>query len=657
MANFYYSAAIPDFVAASAEAIIGSLTVASDFPVETTQRDAWLEEIEILRSALQGVAGSVFLEFVVPRIGSRIDAVVISGSTIAVIEFKVGEGVFHRLDIAQAWDYALDLKNFHSASHSSPIVPILVATEASASDASLGVPHADGVYPPVRVSRHGLREIVQMAAKLEQGPPLDPAVWERGSYRPTPTIVEAAQALFAGHSVDAIARSEAAGEDLERTSLTVEQIIDGARTKQQKAIVFITGVPGAGKTLVGLNVATKRREATEPTHAVFLSGNGPLVKVLSAALRRDALSRSQAQDDSRRSGDINQRVKAFIQNVHHFRDDGLRSLAPPPDHVVIFDEAQRAWNQAKTAAFMKQLKGRPDFKESEPELLISYLDRHPDWAVVICLVGGGQEINMGEAGISAWIDAVKDRFGDWQVHISPTLTDSEYAAGEAIQALSGRNGVHTDATLHLATSVRSFRSEKLSHFVKAVLDRERSTAEAMLAEVRARYPLALTRDLAVARRWLRSHARGSERAGMLATSGAQRLRPHAIDVRFKVDPVSWFLNDPVDVRSSHFLEDAATEFQVQGLELDWTCVIWDADLRFYEGDWRHHYFRGTKWTTIKQEVRQQFLRNAYRVLLTRARQGMVICVPLGEEADETRNPAFYDATFNYLAGLGIEEVA
>lgn len=654
MANFYYSAPIRDFVAASPEAIVGSLTVASDFPVETSQRDAWLVEIDLLRQALQGIDGSLFLEFVVPRIGSRIDAVVISGSTIVVIEFKVGEDTFHRSDYVQAWDYALDLKNFHSTSHASPIVPILVSTDAPRSDTALGIPHTDGVYPPTLVNEHGLRTIMQLALMLNAGPQLDPIEWGNGAYHPTPTIVEAAQALFAGHAVDDIAHSEAAGEELERTSLTVEQIIDRARATKQKAIVFITGIPGAGKTLVGLNVATKRRDTTEPTHAVFLSGNGPLIKVLRAALKRDALARSNAKAHSRLSGDITQSVKAFIQNVHHFRDDGLRTLVAPLDHVVIFDEAQRAWDRAATAAFIKKQNGRSNFDQSEPEFLISYLDRHPDWAVVVCLVGGGQEINKGEAGISAWLDAVRDRFREWEVHISPTLTDSEYAAGEAVQSLSGRSGVHANEALHLATSVRSFRSEKVSDLVKAVLDRERSTAKAMLAAVRPRYPLVMTRDLTAARRWLRSQARGSERSGMLATSGAQRLRPHAIDVRHKVDPVSWFLNDPEDVRASHFLEDAATEFQVQGLELDWTCVIWDADLRSSERGWHHHYFRGTEWTAIKQEVRKRYLRNAYRVLLTRARQGMVICVPPGDATDHTRLPAFYDPTYEYLVGLGID---
>jgi hypothetical protein len=310
-----------------------------------------------------------------------------------------------------------------------------------------------------------------------------------------------------------------------------------------------------------------------------------------------------------------------------------------------------------TADFMRRKKKQPGFNQSEPEFLISYLDRHPDWAVVICLVGGGQEINRGEAGITAWLDAIKNSFPTWQAHVSPNLTDSEYAAGHALQALAGRANVATDDSLHLSVSMRSFRAENVSAFVKAVLDCEGATAREILTQVSPRYPIALTRNLALAKQWIRHHARGSERFGLVASSEAQRLKPHAIDIRVEVDPVHWFLNDADDTRSSFYLEDAATEFQVQGLELDWVCVTWDADLRFAQSDWEYHSFRGKSWQTIHKPDRRQYLRNAYRVLLTRARQGMVIFVPLGDASDPTRTPAIYDSTFDYLANLGIPVLA
>ncbi len=441
------------------------------------------------------------------------------------------------------------------------------------------------------------------------------------------------------------------------TSRRIDELIDEARTTSGKTIVFVTGVPGAGKTLVGLNVATKKYDNSQDTHAVFLSGNGPLVAVLREALTRDAMKRLSKKPKRQDRSAVKQEVKAFIQNVHHFRDAGLQDDGPPSDRVVIFDEAQRAWDCAMTADFMARKKGRPGFRQSEPAFLISYLDRHRDWAVIICLVGGGQEINRGEAGISEWLDALQLSFAAWRVYVSPDLTDSEYAAGHVLEKLAGRANVKTDKSLHLAVSMRSFRAEKVSAFVKAALDCESGRAGEILKQISERYPVALTRDLNQAKQWIREHARGTERFGLVASSGAQRLKPHAIDVRMEINPVHWFLNDADDTRSSYYLEDAATEFQVQGLELDWVCTVWDADLRFAGSRWKYHSFRGMKWNDVKKPTRQQYLLNAYRVLLTRARQGMVICVPRGEKSDPTRNSAYYDSTFEYLALIGIPVIA
>jgi hypothetical protein len=452
------------------------------------------------------------------------------------------------------------------------------------------------------------------------------------------------------HTVDAITRNDAGAKNLRVTSGRVEQIIEQARTQHEKAIVFVTGVPGAGKTLVGLNVATRRRTFGE-ARAVFLSGNGPLVAVLQEALTRDEFRR---QKGGTRKGVIRQQVKPFIQNVHHFRDDGVRSSAPPFDHVVIFDEAQRAWNREKTADFMKRRKGRADFAHSESEFLISYLDRHHSWAVIVCLVGGGQEIHTGEAGITAWLDAIGRQFPHWRTYVSPDLSGSEYAAAALIDSLESSIPLERDSRLHLNTSMRSFRSERVSAFVTALLDCDRSSARETLRQVMMRYPIVVTRDLATAKGWVRAQARGSEQYGLVASSQAMRLKPHAIDVRVSVNPIHWFLSEPSDTRSSYYLEDAATEFQVQGLEVDWACVSWDADLRLIDGGWRYHSFRGDVWTNVRRPDRQRYLLNAYRVLLTRARQGMAIFVPPGDPNDATRLPTFYDGTFEYLRNLGVE---
>lgn len=652
----YYSAGVSTFVAASSSEVLGLLASSNQFGLELEQRDAWQLQINVLQSALRGMPGHIHLEFDVPRIGSRIDAVLVTPQVVFPIEFKVGEVSHQRSHLNQVWDYALDLKNFHKASHSAPVVPILVATNAPYSDGELTEPHSDGVHPPIRTNSISLRAILDEGLKEYRKKSIDVSGWGHSPYQPTPTIIETAQSLYSRHSVKAIARHDAGARNLSITSNRVEQLIDEAARDQKKLIIFVTGVPGAGKTLVGLNVATQKRDSSS-THAVFLSGNGPLVEVLREALTRDEVERLAQQAKKPRKGDVKQKVKAFIQNVHHFRDDGLRDAnTPPTDRVVIFDEAQRAWNHAMTANFMARKKKRLGFTQSEPEFLISYLNRHRDWSVIVCLVGGGQEINRGEAGISAWLDAVRTGYPEWHVYVSSELTDSEYAAGGALDRLKGAVHVHKDTALHLSVSMRSFRAENVSRFVKAVLDCEQGEASGILQDMQSRYPTVLTRNLHAAKEWIRSQARGSERFGLVASSSAQRLKPHAIDIRVEVNPIHWFLNDAADTRSSFYMEDAATEFQVQGLELDWVCVTWDADLRHASDGWNYHNFRGSRWQNVNKVDARQYLLNAYRVLLTRARQGMAIFVPPGDKHDPTRSPAYYDATYDYLRSIGLRQI-
>jgi len=653
----YYAATIAQFLVEDVHAILGRLATASGQSVEGLQLTAWKRQLVILRNALAGINGSLFLEFDVPRLGSRIDGVVLSGSAIIPIEFKVGEKSFTADARNQAWDYALDLKNFHAASAAAPIFPVLCATDADAPAPVWNSPFRDGVYPPLYADAGSLRDACLAALETAPSGTIDATAWAHAPYRPTPTIIEAAKALYSRHSVEAIARSDAGARNLNQTTRAVRAIIEQARENREKAIVFVTGVPGAGKTLVGLNIATGQLD-DEGARAVFLSGNGPLVSVLRAALVMDEVGRQRrAGGERERKGVIEQRVKPFVQNVHHFRDDGLRDMQRAPhEHVALFDEAQRAWNVEKTAQFMKQRKGVDNFEMSEPQFLLSYMDRHRDWAVVVCLVGGGQEIHTGEAGIGAWLTAVREQFPHWRTFISPELHDSEYAAGQALALLEGHSGVVTDESLHLAVSMRSFRSEQVSGFVKALLDSDVDRARELLTEVLPRYPMVLTRDRTQARRWIKSNARGSERYGLVASSQAQRLKAYCIDVRLDVDPVNYFLADRTDTRSSYYLEDAVTEFQAQGLELDWTWMSWDADLRRRNGKWSHHRFRGDRWVDIKQPVSRQHLLNAYRVLLTRARQGMVLFVPKGRKSDGTIVPEFYDETYNYLRSLGLPEL-
>lgn len=405
--------------------------------------------------------------------------------------------------------------------------------------------------------------------------------------------------------------------------------------------------------MAGLNIANTWQDPNNNQHAVFLSGNGPLVKILREALARDEVERAKAQGNKLKKADCERRVNTFIQNIHHFRDDMLRSSISPVERVVIFDEAQRAWDKHQTSSFMQKKRGMTDFSSSEPEFLLSVMDRHTDWAVIICLIGGGQEINTGEAGISEWLAALKTRFAHWQAWVSPHLQDEEYTEGEAGRLLKTLGNLSWQPDLHLAHSVRSFRSEKVSAFVKAVLDADKSTAIKLWGAIQKNYPIVLTRDVALARQWLGEQARGTERYGLIASSGAQRLKAIGVDVKSDIDEIYWFLKDKRDVRSSFYLEGVATEFHIQGLELDWTCLIWDADLRFNVSRWDYWRFRGTQWQHVQQDTARMYLKNAYRVLLTRARQGMVIVVPEGNLEDYTRLPQFYDATYNFLFQLGL----
>lgn len=658
MKREFYSGSISNFLNSSTEMILGELALNNDFSLIQTQRDAWVVEIEILRNVLAPYAGTVYFEYSIPRMGRRIDVVLLIGPVIFVIEFKVGEGEFTSYAMDQVCDYALDLKNFHDTSHEQYIAPILVATNARDVIPIIAVtPQNDKLLFPIKSNVAQLGKVIEEVLSFIDGGDININDWENGRYCPTPTIIEAAMALYNNHSVADISRSDASATNLSKTSAAISEIIKSARDKSHKSICLVTGVPGAGKTLVGLDVATKHIDAEDDLYSVYLSGNGPLVKILCEALARDKVHRGAETGTRIKIGTARSDVKTFIQNVHHFRDECLLDkLRAPLEHVAIFDEAQRAWDMEQTSSFMHRKKNTPNFNQSEPEFLISCMDRHEDWAVIVCLVGGGQEINTGEAGIGEWIASINRSFPDWHVYISSRLTDSEYNAEKILQELKSRQHVAYDDGLHLAVSMRSFRAEDVSLLVKQILDLEVSSARKTYAKVRDKYPLVITRDLNMAKKWLKAQARGTERYGMVVSSQAERLKPHAIDVKSPMDPVHWFLDKKDDVRSSYYLEDVATEFHVQGLELDWACVIWDADFRYFPAGWSHHSFCGNRWNNINKVERKQYLKNAYRVLLTRARQGMVLVVPEGDAEDHTRSSKFYDGTYEYLKEIGFTEI-
>lgn len=646
MSRAYYGKSIADFIQEDDLSIFGTLTKNYGYQtLEKLQQNAWKHQITILKEQLSGLTGYIYFEFSIPRMGKRVDNIVILGNKIFLLEFKIGSKQYDKHAIDQVIDYTLDLRNFHEGSHHVNLIPVLVAEKAPIIQNDFQA--AQNLDCAILLNAQNLGGFF---ASFNSSNLMDVAAWEKSSYKPTPTIIEAAQALYQKHDVAEITRSDAGAKNLSDTAGCISKIIEQTKQKHKKSICFVTGVPGAGKTLAGLNIANQRLKVAEDEHAVFLSGNGPLVQVLQEALARNSVIKNKIKKEA-----ALKETRAFIQNIHHFRDEYLKNSQPPTEKVVVFDEAQRAWNQHQTSKFMRQKRGQSDFNQSEPEFLIEVMNRHQDWCVIVCLIGGGQEINTGEAGLVAWMQALQSSYPDWQVHYSNLIVNQDnYLQDATIKNWLSITGVEQDH-LHLATSVRSFRSEKVSAWVHALLDIDEQ-AKLLWHEIQENYPIVLTRDLQKAKAWVKAQAKGSERYGLVASSEARRLKALGVNVKNEIGVANWFLNPKDDVRSSYFLEDVATEFDVQGLELDWVCIAWGENFYYQNGKWCYQSFKGCKWQNINKEEDKQFTKNAYRVLLTRARQGMVIWIPEGSKTDDTRKPCFYDGTYQYLRSLNIEEL-
>ncbi len=655
MNRSYYSNSIKSFIDESEESILGKLSMHHSFALESLQKNAWLSQIRILKTALLPFPeGQIYFEFAIPRMGKRVDNILLINDLIFVIEFKVGEMFYTKHALNQVTDYSLDLANFHEGSHGKKIIPILLATKATAEISDMN--SRDNIFTPIKSNKDNFSKNLQDLVSKNSIGKIDVEKWENSIYKPTPTIIEAAQALYKGHNVKEISRSDAGAINLSKTAACIKTIIEASKVNHKKSICFLTGVPGAGKTLAGLNIANERMKADENEHAVFLSGNGPLVYVLREALTRDEVASIKQQGGIATKKATADKTHAFIQNIHHFRDDNLNSENAPIEKVVVFDEAQRAWEKEQVSSFMKRKKGIEDFNMSEPEYLIGVMNRHPDWCAIICLIGGGQEINTGEAGVAEWIKALKNYFNNWDIHYSNLfLTNDTYLSQEDLRIWLTENGI-SQTHLHLSVSVRSFRSENVSMLMHEVLEANSVKAAEIYCQIKNDFPIFLTRNLEKAKTWLKNKARGTERFGIIASSGGKRLRPCGLDVNNTIDAPNWFLNESQDVRSSNHLEDVATEFDIQGLEIDWTCLAWDINFYYANSEWKYQKFKGTSWQRIKSEEDRIFLKNTYRVLLTRARQGMVVFVPEGDNDDITRPTALYNETYQFLKSCGFDDL-
>lgn len=648
----YYCNSIPGFIQEKSDYIIGQL-VRHSFEIGKDQSDAWDNQIHQLQNRLEscGMEGDIIFEYDIVRLGKRIDVILLIRHMVFSLEFKNGKDIYEAKDARQAEDYAIDIKNFHKESEDLYVCPILIATDAD----KYKKPQSLGCYPDkqIHLQRENIETLVPKVQEISgiygADAHLDFEKWFNSPYHPTPTIIAAAVEAYTSHDISEIARSEAGQDNIDACEKELNEIIEYAKRNHKKCVCFVTGVPGAGKTLVGLDVVAKNLDKDKQNLSVYLSGNGPLVDVLRAALKQSAKERNIEGKET------DEAINALIQGSYGFKRDNAMRSEPTVEHIMIFDEAQRVWNAEK----MKSKHAEEEMSISEPSLLYKIMDRHQDWAVMVCLVGLGQDIYDGEVGINEWFECGINEYTNWEMFYSKDIFSQVEDKQIDRTKIEGCNRCHEKNALHLKTSIRSFRADKQCQFVDNLLDNNPEKTKEIYDQISEKYPVFITRDINAAKSWAKNQVRGSQRCGVLACSSAQRLKPEGIYVPKDIDVVNWFLAPSEDLRSSNKMEVVASEFKVQGLELDWAVVCWDLDLRRKnEHEWEYFNFRGTNWSHRNKPEQQRYLLNSYRVLLTRARQGMVIFVPYGvdEEEDSTRQKELYDEIFNYLLKCGIAEL-
>jgi len=649
----YFASSALEFLNTPTEIVLGRLATrvgTEHSGDEANQIRAWRVQIDLLKATLSKLntdGWGILLEMPLLRLGRRIDAIILVGDQIACIEFKIGSKSYGSADVSQAVDYALCLRDFHAASHDRQVVPILCADQAPDNHEALGIDFIDDVAGCLCVNGDGLSIALNAVAELAHGDQMSWADYDASSYNPTPDIVSAARGLYAGHSVREIGRADASAEALERTSERLRQITNQARDQGRKVVCFVTGEPGSGKTLLGLDLVltgNAGRVAGEP--AALLSGNRPLVFVLQAAIAEDARDRL-----SIKAGEAKRQAQQALQTLLGYLKDHVEPTSNPPEHVIVFDEAQRAWD-AETG--MKLL-GRAS---SEPELFLEIMGRLP-WACLVCLVGPGQEINRGEGGLALWGEALTNA-REWTAHVST----------EALRGRDGMTGLldgleenaltlDIEPDLHLTSNLRAYRNNLHGHWVGALLNADIADAAAIAAKME-HPPAFVTRDQRVMKAWLRSRQRGQQRVGLIASSGATRLVAEGIPPSPRSNEldqvVHWFLKPEGDFRSSNALEVPLSEFVCQGLEIDYAGLCWGNDLTWSGQDWLPRKMRAPKWQKLKKKEAKQYRVNAYRVLLTRARAGTVIYVPLGELQDPSREPSDFHGVYETLLEAGCKSL-
>lgn len=690
----YYQASIKEFLNSDSNSIVGQLNLGGTEFVQQYTRStiSWNNSIELLKNTFIELSivdftvskWHILFEYELPRIPWRIDAIILANDVIFVIEFKDDRECYQSADVEQSLKYAYALHNFHLESSCRVIVPILLAPKASLESNYIKLNPQVTYKTCLKANANNLSKIVYQAYEDYHNlnfQTIEPLKWDKSDYQPSLTIIEAAKALFADQKVEAITRSGADDDDLRNTTNYLIEKINLARNENKKIICFVTGVPGAGKTLVGLNLVHETTQFGDHySNTAYFSGNTPLVNVLREALSSDNYGKEIEnyklnKTNLIRPKKVNSEIifLSKIQNLHLFVKEFILGKVKPHERIVVFDEAQRCWDAKHFNNKSKQNQNREKERfispnKSEAEMIIEFMNGHDGWAVIVALVGPGQEINTGEAGISEWGNAIINKFRHWEVYTSRELTESNsklvskplFDEGQDLSELI----IHKDDRLFLKVNQRSFKAKDLISWVDLLLSNHPEKAHELSFALKKHFPLFITRDINTVKKILKSKKGPGQRIGLIASSQGLRLRPHGVIVReADFDECSWFLNDEDDIRSSNFLEIVATEYKVQGLELDWAGICWDADLRrsksnsIIETDWEYKTFSGKKWSkNEKSNEELMFIKNTYRVLLTRSREGIVIFVPKGDEEDRTRLPEFYDPIFDYLVSCGMDEM-
>lgn len=630
------------------------------------QDDAWKDEISCLQSRLKEISaeGYVVFEYNIIRMAKRIDVVLLLRNVVYSLEFKDGQSTYYAEDMEQALDYALRLKAFHKMSKGLYVCPVLIATKADKSFTNPCVLYSEKTIGLQKTNKTELGKIIQyIDKKYGSDGSFDFNKWFWSDYNPSPSIVEAAIDAFNSVPVASIAHSEAGQVGIDSCVNSVNEVVEYAKTNKAKCICFVTGVPGAGKTLVGLDIAAQHSKPSDDLYSVYISGNAPLVDVLQNALAESWLKAKKVP--TKNAGMT--RASALIQDAYEFRQSCLSNPNPPVERVLVFDEAQRAWGKEQVDAWSIRHKYQPPHA-SEPELTVRFMDRHDDWAVIVCLIGLGQDIHVGETGVDGWFNAVLDSHKGWELFYSDSLfgkSEDELAKKEAV---SHYFGSHVIPGMHLGVSVRSFRSEKVSDFVNSLIIADTQHCREDLTSIKENYPIFITRDLELAKAWARSKAIGTQKIGLIASSTAKDQKDNGITVPEEryFDWPKWFLStDPKEAGSSNALEFAASEFKIQGLEIDWAIVCWGADFRYENGEFKKYVYQ-RKWNPVSEyhfrsigwKDKNRWISNAYRVNLTRARQGMVIYVPIGTQGHwDTNFSQYYQGVFDYLKNsIGLPEL-